>query len=209
MRVSHHAHRHLPGPTGAGLGREVGATLVEFAMVAMFLLTIVSGSLDLGLAWRVTLVNNEAVRAGARSGSSLDQAALADWYALSSARAALSSGGQLANVQRVVIYKSTATNGDVPAACITATSTTEDCNILTGAQFRALAQADFNTTSGCIVSGKATVANWCPNERDNVQLTANYYGLWIRVRYTNEFKVLGDGLNIDRNAVMRLEPDVN
>ena len=208
MSLGHH-HRSGPPPSATAPMREQGAALVEFAMIAMFLLFILGSAFDYGMTWRVTLVANEAARAGARTGSSLDQQPLADWYALTNARASLSSGNQLQNVQRVVIYKSTDVAGTVPPECATASSTTLDCNVLSGAQFRAIAQADFNATTGCINTAKAIAANWCPNERNNVQLTADYYGFWVQTRYNNQFKVAGAGMNVNRDAVMRLEPDVS
>lgn len=209
MSLGHHASRSSLSPPMRECDRERGAALVEFAMIAMFLLFILGSAYDYGMTWRVTLIANEAARAGARTGSSLDQQPLADWYALTNARASLSAGNQLQNVQRVVIYKSTTVDGSVPSICATATSTTLDCNVLSGAQFRALAQADFNATTGCINTAKAIAANWCPNQRNNVQLSADYYGFWVQTRYNNQFKVTGAGMNVNRSAVMRLEPDVS
>jgi hypothetical protein len=201
-----HAHRHVA--LGRRRTRERGATLLEFAMVALFLISISGAAFDLGMTWRIGLVTNDAARAGARTGSSMAEAPLADWYAISNARAALSSANRLQDVQRFVIYRSDTVDGDVPSTCKSGTSTSAECNVLTGDQFRAIAQADFNATTGCISSSKATVANWCPTERDNVQLTANYYGVWVQVKYSNLFKLRGTSVNVEREAVMRLEPDV-
>lgn len=212
MRIAHRhrqAGRASSGTPRSNRAAERGAALVELAMVALFLLTISGAAFDFGMTWRVTLIDNEAARAGARTGSTMADDPLADWYALSNARAALSSGKQLANVQRVVIYRSDTANGAVPSGCTSGTTTSSLCNVLTGAQFSALAQTDFNTTTGCINAGKATVTNWCPNVRDNVQLTANYFGIWIDIKYTNLFKLRGASIDITRTAVMRLEPDVS
>ena len=203
MIIGHH-HRAVTSPREGRHARQRGAALVEFAIVAMFLVTISAGAFDYGMAWRVGLATNESARTGARVGSALGTNYLADWYALSGARAALQNSGRLKDVQRVVIYRSDTVTGEVPAACTTATTTTEKCNILTGNQFRALQQSNVNTTTGCITT--ATVANWCPSSRNNVQLTAEYYGVWIQNYYRNQFRMISSGTTINRDAVMRLEP---
>jgi Flp pilus assembly protein TadG len=200
MILRHHHVVRLHGSTR----RQRGAALVEFAMVALFLATISAGAFDYGMAWRVGLATNESARTGARVGSALGTNYLADWYALSGARAAIQNSGRLQDVQRVVIYRSDTVTGEVPAACTTATSTTEKCNILTGAQFRSMTLSNINTTTGCITN--ATVANWCPSSRNNVQLTAEYYGVWIQTYYRNQFRLIAPGTTVNRDAVMRLEP---
>jgi Flp pilus assembly protein TadG len=208
VRFGHERGPQAATPASARRSTERGAVMVEFAMVALFMLSILAAAFDFGMTWRVGLITNDAARAGARTGSALAQDPLADWYAISNARAALSSSKQLNNVLRVVIYRSDATDGNAPASCLSGTATTSECDVLTGAQFRAIAQADFNTTTGCMSTSKATVVNWCPNERDNVQLTAQYYGFYVQVSYSNMFKVRGS-INVDRDAVMRLEPDTS
>ncbi len=200
------AHDH-PRPLLDERRQPRGAALVEFAIVAMFLATLSAGAYDYGMAWRVGLATNEAARTAARTGSGLGDTPLADWYALSGAKAALTNSGQINNVQRVVIYKSTTANGAVPAACETATSTSELCNIITGNQFRAMTQSSFSSTTGCF--NAAAVRNWCPSSRNAVQLTADYYGVWIQVRYTNQFKMISSGTTINRDTVMRLEPETS
>lgn len=186
---------------------QAGAALVEFAMVALFLVTISAGAFDYGMAWRVGLITNEAARTAARTGSGLGTNPLADWYAMSGAQAALKNSGRLQDVQRVVIYKSTAADGAVPSSCTSGTSSTDPCVIFTGAQFRSLtATTWYTTTTGCPGLGYYTVANWCPSSRNNIQLTAEYYGVWIQTRYNNQFKMISSGTTVNRDAVMRLEP---
>lgn len=204
MRLRHHL-----GPNRAprSRGHERGAALVEMAIVATLLLLIIAGGYDFGQAWRQGLITNEAARTGARTGSALGDNYLADWYALSGSRAALQNSGRLDDVERVIIYRADSTQGDVPSQCITQNSTSQRCNVLTGQQFREMEIGDFNTTTGCFEP--ALVKNWCPSARDNVQLTADYYGVWIQTRYDYEFSILGSGTTIRRDAVMRLEPKVS
>ena len=182
-----------------------GAAMVELAFIALLLTTLSAGAFDYGLAWRASLATNEAARTAARTGSALADTVQADWYALSGAKAALTSAGQINNVEKVVIYKSTTVTGEVPSQCKTATTSTQPCVVLTGAQFRSLALSDFSTTTGCF--NAATIKNWCPTSRNNVQMTSDYYGVWIQLEYTHLFKFLQSSTTIERDAVMRLEPD--
>jgi Flp pilus assembly protein TadG len=194
-----------PHPPIRGRRRgERGATLVELAFVCLFIVTILAGTYDLGQGWRGGLATNEASRTAARTTSAMGKKWYADYYGLSGAKAALANSGMLNYVQRVVIFKATTADGAVPTECTTATSTTQLCNIITGDQFRAMTQASFNTTTGCMTS--AQVKNWCPSSRTNVQLTSDYFGVWINVKIPKMFKFLGQTTSVSRETVMRLEP---
>lgn len=195
---------------------ERGAVTVELALVAILLLTLVAGAFDYGFAWRTGLAANEAARTGARVGSGQSLSRGADYYALNGLRASLRSSDVMANVRKVVIFKSTAANGDVPVSCLAA-SPTGTCNVLTGAQLDALTLSSFNLTipsgggsptgTGCLTSTASLRAGWCPNARSNNQDTgSDYYGVYVELYYENKFSILGNGTTIKRTAVMRLEP---
>ena len=186
---------------------ERGATLVEMAIVSLLLIMLVGGSFDYGMAWRVGLVTNEAARTAARTGSAMGDDPQADYYALSGAKAALQNSGRLQDVQRVVIFRADDANGSPPSDCLTKTSTDKLCNIITGSQFRGMTSSSFNNTTGCFTA--ATVKNWCPNARDDVQLTADYYGVWISTKYNHQFKWMKSSTTVSRDAVMRIEPEVS
>lgn len=192
-------------PRGSG-GAQRGAVVVEMAVIALFLLVLSAGAWDYGRAWRGTLAVTEASRTGARVGSAAGVDKEADFNILTGARSALASSGLLDQVQRVVIFQSKADDGEIPAECKTATSTSEKCNILTGNQFRAIptTSAGALTGKGCISASQTK--RWCPTKRDNVQLTADYVGVWIEVRYDNDFRINGAHTTIERQTVMRLEP---
>jgi Flp pilus assembly protein TadG len=201
MRLTHSSRRaHRPAETIA----ERGAIVIEMAIVAIVLVSLLAGAFDYGMAWRAGLAVNEGARAGARLGSSVGNDVNADRSLLTSTRAALSSSGMLEEVERVIVFDAAASNGRVPAACITGKNSGE-CNIFTGDQFRAIrTDSPINSTTGCIDDSDRKA--WCPNERIKVQLTADSIGVWIRVRYEYSFGMLGNALTIDRQAVMRLEP---
>lgn len=183
-----------------------GAVLVEFAMVLTFLLTMGFGVYEFGFAWRSSASATSAVRSAARTVSSLGVSREADFYALSSLRADLEASDLLGSVQLVVIYRSsTATGGVVPAACTTNIATGAVCNVYTAADLLALDLAGFDS-SGCLVG--ATVANYCPTDRNPIMATADYVGVWVKLRHDYHTKLFGPGIDIKRSAVMRIEPRV-
>ena len=200
MRLSHRP-RFVPGRHR----HERGAVLVEFATVAIFLVVLLAGAFDFGMAWRAGLGVTESARAGARVGSSGGKATAADRDLLLSAQAALASSGLLDQVDMVIIYNAT-TNAVVPTACKTGSGATLTCNSYTGAQFRGIVAAAPLDATGCIVA--STRKGFCPlnTARSNIQLTASYLGVWVRVRYDYEFGILGSARMIERTAIMRIEP---
>jgi hypothetical protein len=216
MRLAHHS-RPLPSPTEASApeGRERGAVLVEFAMVASLLLLLIAGVFDYGWAWRAGLATNEGVRTAARVGSGQAKSPGADYFALNGLRSAMSASGKLGDVDKVVIFKSSTVNGRVPTSCLAA-SPTGTCNVLTGAQLRNLTLSSFNlaidannvaTGTGCLKSGVALRNTWCPTARSNNQDTgADYYGVYMEMTYDHQFPFLGGDTKVTRTAVMRLEP---
>lgn len=187
---------------------EGGAVLIEFALVAMFLVVLMMGAYDYGQGWRAGLAVNEATRTGARVGSAMGRDRLADYYILSGAKAALDSSGRLGSVERVVIFRATSANGRVPDACKSATTigTGTHCNVMTGDEFRgAFTESNFHATTGCFI-GPATRQRWCPNARSQVQASADYVGIWITYTHDHHFGFLSESSTVARQTVMRLEP---
>ena len=188
------------------VGGERGATLVELAVISVFLVTMIAGTFDYGQAWRSGLAVNEASRTGARVGSAQGPSRAADYNALSGAKAALVSSGKLARVLRVVVFRSTAADGKVPTAC--KTGSTSDCQVITGTAFQTSWESQSYTSAtdstGCLVI--ATAKNWCPTSRIDTQATAEYYGLWIQIRHPYMFPLLGSGIDVARSSTMRIEP---
>ena len=194
-----------------------GAVVVEMAFIAMLLLLFISAVWDYGFAWREGLAASEAARSGARVGSGQNVSPGTDYYALSSLRSSLTASGLINSVNKVVIYKSTTTDGVVPASCVAATPS-GTCNVLTGAQLKAMTTSSFSLTiptdpnqkptgTGCLTTSAAQLAGWCPNARSNVQDTgADYYGIYVELSHKNQFPFTPKVNTIKRTAVMRLEP---
>lgn len=198
-----------------GRRAERGVAVVEFSFVALFMLTLVAGTFDFGLAWRSGLAVNEAARTGARVGSGVGKGPGADFDLLSGVQGSLIGSGLIDDVELVVIYRSDTSNGTPPASCTKPPYSGSGCNVLTGAQFRNLTRANFNydpyTTppsgTGCMTSGR-TSWSWCSTTRNNSQAGGNYLGVYVRLFHDYMFPIMGDGQVIERSAVMKLEPEV-
>ena len=115
---------------------------------------------------------------------------------------------QSGNVERVVIFRVNNTNGgNVPEACKTS-SAVGGCHIIPGDAFRAMSttwNSSHYTATGCLqaASGKG----WCPLDRNATQRNADTVGVYVRLRQSNDFKIVGDSLTIERTAAMRIEPE--
>jgi Flp pilus assembly protein TadG len=182
-----------------------GVAVVETAIVLPFLVLLMLGIWEFSNGWQANLNVQATVRAAARTGSGLGNDRAADYSILQAAKAGLTKFAT-ADVQRVVVYKATAVDGAVPAACINGPSSPTDfCNVYTGAQVNTLTLADFTGTTGC--NPGSPDAAWCPTSRSVTQANPDYVGVYIRVlsRYQTGF-FPGSGITIEKTMVMRLEP---
>jgi hypothetical protein len=198
-----------------------GAVLLELALILGFLALVFSSVVDLGLGWRRSIEVSNTLRSGGRVVSNLGEDRNADIEALRSLNAGIAEIGA-ANVNRVIIYKATSVDGDVPAACTALTpagSSTNGigiagtsgvfCNVYSPSQLANLTSARF--------SGSATSCQsddwdrfYCPPGREGDQgasAGADFVGIWIEVEYEYIVGLLpGDGITISDNIVMRIEP---
>ncbi len=210
--------RHRPGASRRPATRgERGVALIETAMVSLFLVTLILGSLELGLGWRASLTNANAARAGARVGSSQGQADLADQAALLSVAAGIKSlSGD--NIVKVVIFHATSTSGTVPAACLTAGALAaggvsgSECNVYSGTYINTLVASPVGTAAQFAgpCGGGRRDRFWCPTNRSNIQQSVgglDQVGVYVEINHPTLTKILGSTINIKDIAVMRIEPD--
>jgi Flp pilus assembly protein TadG len=196
VRIAH--GNRPPGPEN-----ERGAALVEFALVILLLFVVCTGMVEYGLAYKAQENTLAASRSGVRITANLGNGQQADYQGLASLKADLLSSGMLSQVQLVVIYKSITTNGLPPAQCLTGTPTTQLCNVFTGAQLTALTTTTFGA-NGC--SSNSVNATWCPTSRIDDQSTADYVGVYVRIRHPYITGFFGTGLTMYQRSVMRIEP---
>lgn len=187
-----------------------GAALVEMILFTPLLVMIAIGILEYGLAWRDSITVAGASRAGARVGSNAGNDRLADYNTLLAVQAAIASIPD-ARINRVVIYRANAADGDMTnPQCRTGASVANTCNVYTGAQLASMTSANFSGTSGSTCSSSSWDAAWCPLGRQSQQsIGADYLGIWVSISHPYVTRIFpGNGLTITDKAVMRLEPSV-
>ena len=185
---------------------EAGIALVEFVVLLPLFIILVFGTIEFGAAWSTKLKVETAARAGARVGSGLGTTRLADWTLLQNVKSVLEKIG-LSNVDYVVVYKATASDGSIPSGCSgsSPTSQTGSCNVYTGAQLSSLTQASFTGTTSCGTT--APDRFWCPTTRQKVMSQSpDYLGVWIKANSPTVTKIFASPLPLQSRAVMRLEP---
>lgn len=196
---------------------ERGVALVETAMVALLLVGLVTATFELGMAWRSSITNAQAARAGARVASSQGVARLADHAAILAVSSGLRSADS-ATINKIVIFRSTTSDGTVPAACLTETALTSGgnstarCNVYSTARISQIvsnpAAREANFAGTC--SGSSQWDRfWCPSTRNNVQLSTgglDYVGVYVEIAHPTFSKVFGDTITITDTSVMRIEP---
>jgi Flp pilus assembly protein TadG len=192
-----------------GPDRERGVALLETALVVPFLILLALGIWEFSNGWNTNLAVQSTVRAGARTGSGLGNDRAADYAVLQAVKAGLTKFAA-SDIDRVVVYRASAANGDPPAGCVTGSSSSADaCNVYTGAQVNTLTLANFtgDATTGC--TGSSPDRFWCPTTRSVSQSSPDYLGVYIKAlsRYQTGF-FPGSGITIEKQMVMRLEPKV-
>ncbi len=194
---------------GRGRG-ERGAAVVEFALVLPFLLLLGLGTVEMGMGWvandRLETAVAQAARVAAISGSKVE----ADRDILVTLQASLSAEA-LANLDRVVVFKSTASDSSVPDGCALAEGDSSQtgnsqCNTYTGQTVRN------SSASGMTGFGGGPTAHdryWSPSTRkDTLAGPPDYIGVWVRTTHrsmTGSF--FGDHTMV-KVSIFRIQPDV-
>ncbi|MGF1598102.1 MAG: TadE/TadG family type IV pilus assembly protein [Acidimicrobiales bacterium] len=186
---------------------ERGAILVEFALVALFLVTLALGVFEIGMIWSDHQVLTQASRSGARVASQLGTAPEADRETLRAIEAGF--GGVTATIDRIVVFEADA-NGAMPAACETASagySGPANCNVYDATDIAALGT---DSAWGAGTSCGTADDNWCPvTDRDDAQATASYVGVRIEIDRSYLTQLFGGGTHaMTETTVMRIEPNV-
>lgn len=199
------------GSPSTRLRGDSGLAIVEFAIVAPLLALLTAGIIEFGMAWRDNLTVSSATRSAARVASNLGDDNLTDYEALLTLRAAVSSLDH-ATLEGVLIYDGSATDGDPPTACFDAggdpqSSASGNCNYYTAAMIDSLPQSNFSSMASC----GAWDWYYCPiSERSTAQATLSDVGIWVRIDrgwFTEMFP--GDGITIEDQTVMRVEPSAS
>jgi hypothetical protein len=187
--------------------------MVEFAIAAGLLFSLIAGVVDLGVGWRRSIEVSSTLRGGGRVVSNLGRARQADQEALRAINAGIAEIGA-ANVTRVIIYKSTTANGSLPASCdkpasASGTGVSGLCNVYGPAQLAALSSSS-TKFSGSTTSCQAD--DWdqwyCPLAREDRQgVGADFVGIYMEFTVDWIFGFMPSGLQKGTDdVVMRIEP---
>ena len=185
---------------------EDGAVLVESAIIIVLLAVLAFGMSDFATVLRQSLTAGSSTRASAHVGSALGNDRYADWEMIQAARASSAELPGNARMIRMIVYRSTTTDGRVPSACVGAgvNFVAGVCNVYRPADFTVARAAVL--ANGCI-PGRA---GWCPTSRSVDQfIGTDYLGVWIEIRL-DPAADLTPGIPSTKSVhtVMRLEPRV-
>jgi len=177
---------------GRRLQGDDGAVLVEFALVAPLLIMLVFGLIDYGRMYNQKNVLIRSVQSAARTGASQGPDRYADYNVIQSVEASLSAMDG-AEIERVIVFRASAANGQVPAACLSTArpddltavgvnSGTTRCNIYSRSQvgYRGNVLGFFPGTTNCVGGWDAS---WCPTTRSRGSDTTDpdFLGVYVEV----------------------------
>jgi hypothetical protein len=179
-------------------GRERGAALVEAALVSPLIIVLLFGLLEFGMLFKDYLTVANATRAGARIGSAEGSNPQADYQILQSIKGA-SSAMSAGDIQRIVVFKASASNGTVPQTCKDGTPGST-CNVYVA--------TDMNRPSSDFGCGAGQPDNyWCPTTRkDNQADPPDYIGVYIKAQHNWITGLFGSSRMMGDTTVMRIEP---
>lgn len=197
---------------------ERGVTVIEAAIVLPFVLLLLLGIIEFGLAWRDVNTMERGLQTAARVGSGTGDGRFADYEALRSLSATV-SGMAGAEIKRVIIYDVTAgnSNGQPPSGCLAVTPSPNAargvsgvCNVYSREQAEAASPIGFpDNGSATACPGGSWDGNWCPLGRDDLPPVTGRYGMYVEVAYQPITNLLpGPTFNIDERAVFYIEPCV-
>jgi uncharacterized protein (UPF0333 family) len=185
---------------------ERGAIAVEFGLMLLVLVTLLSGVADFSSLHQANRDMADAARAGARAGA---QACIADPTCTAGnpndadirVQSAIQEflGVRSKNIERIVIYRS-GTNDSVPPSCRSFatgfTGVVGLCNV-TDTPFNATGQANpLNTTK------------WPSNTRSRDESAPDYLGVHIIYRHSSPVGLFGSAPTVTARATFRLEPPI-
>jgi len=145
-------------------GEDRGAALVEFAVVLLVLLPLLSVVFDAGLGYAAARSSSSIVRSAAQVGVRAGENRNADFLILQALKAEYGNG---ADVTSIIVYESDpAGTGDFDPACVG----NGKCNQYTGATLAALLSSQFDGevddgAGGTTCDPNDLDANWCPLDR--------------------------------------------
>ena len=194
-----------------------GATLIEFAFIALLLFTLIFGIFEFGMVFRSRTTTADAAADGARTGAiqGPNQTALsetADYSILKSIRENTSAIDP-EDITRIVVFKGSSSGAgspasQVPAGCKAGTPQVDRCNVYDPNTAFERVQAGDAAYFDCASNAASPACPWNPSLRSNGPdpSDVDYLGVWIQVGHPFVTGLFGQTLTIENASVVRLEP---
>lgn len=191
-----------------------GAIIVEFALVLPIIVLLLLGTIEFGMAWKDQNQLERAVQTAGRTLGSAGSDRFADYEALRSLDSQLSAM-RASEIRKVIVYRSTGTDGTVPADCLAIAPTGSKagiegvCNVYGPSQVAQANPIGFGSTGGDPPSctGSAWDEEWCPADRVRTTPTPDQVGMYVEISY-DTYTGLFDltELTLAASAVFQAEP---
>ena len=186
-----------------------GVVMIETVLILPFLVTMMVGILEFGLAWRDSIAVSAALRQTARTSASQGANGSADYYALQALNSGL-SGIPSDAIARIVVYNAT-TNSAPDPTCLLMTAPAGQtgaraCNVY-DASALIMSPSAFSSTATGTCPADAVDRWYCPLTRNVIQASgADALGVYVEVRHDFASRIFGTGLTIRDKFIVRLEP---
>lgn len=187
-----------------------GAALVEAALVTLPFMFLLFAIMEFGIAYRDYLTVSQAAADGAREVSIGARDGLADRSAVQSVVDVMEAADP-ASIDRIVIYHPAAPTDSITASCAAGTPSAgtglddiNACNVYTPSQLAAdVRQWDCDDPT---YGATAFSRPWCPQDRDDANITADYVGVYVVYDHTYITGLFGDSVELTATSVIRIEP---
>jgi TadE-like protein len=180
--------------------------MLEFALVLPLLLLLAFGTAEMGLAWtahnRVEGAVSTSARVGAASGATAD----ADFNIIDALQASLPAEA-LANLDRVIVFKPTNSDGGIPGGCLKPQGSTNQigvsgqCNTYSGATVRAANDPTDLAPASSYWSGAS--------RKDSLAGPPDSLGVYVRTTHDSKTGTFWGDFTITRTSIYRIQPDID
>lgn len=193
-----------------------GTTLIEFAVIALLLFTMIFGIFEFGMVFRSRTTTDDAASDGARAGSiqGPNQTASGETadYSIIKAIRENTSAINPEDITRIVVFKGSssgagAPSSQVPAGCKAGTPQANRCNVYDPNTAFERVQAGDASYFDCAGNAASPACSWNPSLRSNGPDPSDidYLGVWIQIRHPFVTGLFGQTLTIESASVVRLE----
>ena len=195
-------------PRTPGSRNERGAVLGELLLITSFVLLCAMAAVELGGGYRTRLTVSGSLRTATRVVANAGRQGSADWQAVLAMRSSIAEI-PISQVDRVVVFKATATGLPIDASCFTsgvvlAKGVAGKCNVYDGTVLGTATAADFTSDGAVSCSGRFDV-QWCPLDRIP---ETDRIGVWVQIRHRYVTRFFPSSVTLTDSLIMRIEPEI-